>query len=322
MARLDGTNNSDSLVGGTGDDQIRALQGDDTVHGGDGNDSLDAGGGDDLMFGDAGNDRIDGESGRDTIFGGDGDDIINGSNGAADTPGNLLDGGAGRDQVTLIVGDTASGGGGRDAFSLTFDHWTLGPGAHTEGVNIDLRGLDRHGEASFIGTTLKSFERGGLTGSRLDDAIAVGEARLYVDGNEGDDELSANGAGTLVGSLGNDRLTVSGAGATLTGDDPFNFNPGGEDVFVFRSVAAVRSTITDLESVDTIDLSVLDADVTSSGNQAFTRVDAFTGHAGELLLQAAGGETLVLIDRNGDGAADPAVLTIAGEHADFDNLIL
>lgn len=86
MARIIGTNLSDTLTGTAGDDQIEGLAGadyliggggNDLLLGGDGADRLDGGSGDDRIEGGAGDDFIeDGEGGNDRIFGEDGDDTI------------------------------------------------------------------------------------------------------------------------------------------------------------------------------------------------------------------------------------------------------
>lgn len=63
-------NDTDNLVGGTGDDTIYGLDDDDTLAGGDGNDVLFGGIDEDLLRGDAGDDTFTGGIGRDTLFGG------------------------------------------------------------------------------------------------------------------------------------------------------------------------------------------------------------------------------------------------------------
>jgi serralysin len=62
--------------------------------------------------------------------------------------------------------------------------------------------------------------------------------------------------------------------------------------------------------------------MTQDGDQAFTVVDAFTGHAGELVIEVVGDTTFIRIDRNGSGVADPTELTLSGDHGDFDAFVL
>ncbi len=59
---------------------------------------------------------------------------------------------------------------------------------------------------------------------------------------------------------------------------------------------------------DVIDVSAIDADTTTSGDQAFVEVGAFSSIAGEMVISdIGGGVRLVEFDVNGDGAADMAI---------------
>lgn len=70
--RLEGTHESELIVGYNGNDRIDGGAGDDCIVGGEGNDRLEGGSGDDVILGKNGNDRIDGGSGNDKLFGGQG----------------------------------------------------------------------------------------------------------------------------------------------------------------------------------------------------------------------------------------------------------
>ncbi len=117
-----------------------------------------------------------------------------------------------------------------------------------------------------------------------------------------------SGADTVVGGLGAD---------TLTGGD-------GADTFLFRSFAdsfaGGRDLITDLQSADIIDLRQVDANTTLAGDQAFTKVAAFTHHAGEATLQFDGLKTVLGLDVNGDGVADAAI-NMTGDQTGFSNFL-
>ena len=84
-------------------------------------------------------------------------------------------------------------------------------------------------------------------------------------------------------------------------------------------------TIMDLDSLDTIDLSRIDADVTAAGEQAFVFVDSFSGAAGEATLRydppRYGTITMLDLDINGDSAADIRI-ELVGDHRAFDNFVL
>jgi Peptidase M10 serralysin C terminal len=82
---------------------------------------------------------------------------------------------------------------------------------------------------------------------------------------------------------------------------------------VLRSVAesgttgATRDVIADfLSGTDKIDFTGIDANTGAAGDQAFSMIGtaAFTGVAGQLRYQAAGTDTVMLGDVNGDGVAD------------------
>jgi Ca2+-binding RTX toxin-like protein len=132
---LYGDGGNDQMYGGAGDDTIRSgpiyevflgtfhNNGDDLLDGGAGDDTMFAGDGNDTVLGGAGNDYLDGGGGADKLVGGDGDDrIYSGGEwnpatrtAAADTAGDLLDGGNGDDELTGDAGnDTLLGGAGND----------------------------------------------------------------------------------------------------------------------------------------------------------------------------------------------------------------
>ncbi|WP_370873761.1 M10 family metallopeptidase C-terminal domain-containing protein [Caulobacter ginsengisoli] len=112
-----------------------------------------------------------------------------------------------------------------------------------------------------------------------------------------------NGDDTLIGGTGADIL-VGGAGA---------------DTFVVTAASIHASgpietdTVNDLIAAqgDRLDLSAIDADVSTAGDDAFHLVGNFTHHAGEMTLSFAGGVTVLGLDVDGDGRADYR-MTIAG----------
>ncbi|MDY7021451.1 MAG: ExeM/NucH family extracellular endonuclease, partial [Cyanobacteriota bacterium] len=148
---IEGTTESDRLVGDETDDRIFARAGNDTVAGGLGDDEIfgeedddilrgdldsrqsqvNLVGGNDTISGGAGNDRIGGKAGNDQLFGDEGDDQIWGDDGD-----DLIRGGLGND---ILLGDDFSGGEGSDTFILA-----VGEGTDTIvdfEVGVDLIGL-------------------------------------------------------------------------------------------------------------------------------------------------------------------------------------
>lgn len=85
--QIDGTENSEQLLGSSGRDLIRGYAGDDNLYGFAGNDRLEGGAGDDWLAGGngsgsgSGDDELYGGEGNDILFGEDGNDYMDGGNG-------------------------------------------------------------------------------------------------------------------------------------------------------------------------------------------------------------------------------------------------
>jgi serralysin len=142
-----------------------------------------------------------------------------------------------------------------------------------------------------------------LYGGSGDDLLnaSVGNNRVY--GEAGNDTLfSLNGGDIMDGGTGNDLIRSGMGKDTLTGGK-------GADVFTFdaptdagKGVKADEIRDFSHAEGDRINLSGIDANGATTGNQAFTFIGAtgFSGTAGE--LRYAGG--LVAGDVDGDGLAD------------------
>jgi Ca2+-binding RTX toxin-like protein len=168
---------------------------------------------------------------------------------------------------------------------------------------------------------LKSIEN--ATGSDHNDVLTGNSGNNVLNGGFGDDVINA-GAGndTIVGGYGRDVLTGG------TGSDTFVFN--GETHLQWHSSGGVATVtayevtdsswdvskadvITDFEQgSDHIDLRGIDANITVSGDQAFTFIGTsqFTGHAGELheYFWGYNGAHVVQGDVDGDGDADFSIV--------------
>lgn len=112
-----GTEASDTLNGGLGEDLIFGNQGDDTLRGyanaddlfgGSGDDALVGGSGSDRLYGSTGNDQLFGDENSDVLIGGSGNDTLSGTNATArgTREQDVLTGGQGRDR--FILGDRES----------------------------------------------------------------------------------------------------------------------------------------------------------------------------------------------------------------------
>jgi hypothetical protein len=97
--RLQGGENSDSIVGGNLADILSGLAGDDTLEGLGGNDRLFGGDGNDSLLGGTGDDTLDADLGNDSLDGGEGNDRLIAEEGGSSN----LTGGAGRDTFQINV---------------------------------------------------------------------------------------------------------------------------------------------------------------------------------------------------------------------------
>ena len=122
-------------------------------------------------------------------------------------------------------------------------------------------------------------------------------------------------ANTITGGAGNDLLAGLAGNDSITGGTGTDYLTGGtgSDRFVFKTSAdspnnSARDVIADFHhsEADHIDLYTLDANMTATGDQAFTFIGAqsFHGLAGELHYAATAGGVIVSGDVNGDGIAD------------------
>lgn len=149
-----------------------------------------------------------------------------------------------------------------------------------------------------------------LMGGKSSEALWGGGGHSHSE-DKADVIWAGAGADTLVGGAGADTLS-GGSGA---------------DVFVYQSLSDTMISAPDLiqglASADRIDLSAIDADAGQSGDQAFVLVAALNGHAGQaaLVYDPAHHQTQLLLDVDGDGAADAEVL-IKGDHKHFSGFVL
>ena len=282
----------DHVTGTTGDDTTSGGFGDDTIHGGSGKDTLSGDAGDDTLSGDLGNDRLSGGAGFDDLHGGRGNDHLNG--GADD---DILSGDAGSDVLHGGRGnDHLNGGANDDTLSGDAGNDTLSGG----NGNDDLSGGNGVDD---------------LSGGLGDDHAAGGRGNDSINGNAGNDTLSGNeGNDTIDGGTGDDTISGGAGKDVMTGGlgaDHFTFDDGD----LSGKGLKTADVITDFHHSegDLIDLSAMDADTVTAGDQGFTFIgtDAFSHTAGELHLDISGSKMLLSGDTNGDGLADFAI-TLAG----------
>ena len=267
-----GGEGADTIIGNAVANTLRGNGGADTLYGYDG---------DDLLYGGSGNDALYGGNGNDSLLGGAGADV--------------LDGGANTD--TVYYNDSTTG----LVVSLLTPSSNTGIAAGDTYISIE----------NLFGSSFADS----LSGDNNNNTIWGAAGNDYIYGNGGNDALNGgDGNDVLNGGAGNDTL-VGGAGLDQL------YGGLGADSFVFTALSdstvatAGRDIIYDFNYAqgDRIDLRLIDANVFAAGDQAFTFIGtaAFTGVAGQLHVQVAGGNTIVSGDVNGDKVADFAI-TVAG----------
>ena len=183
---LGGSAYADTLIGGTGDDRIAAGGGDDRLEGGTGDDTLLGQAGDDAIGGGAGRDFIDGGDGTDTLNGGEGNDWFNGGNG-----NDVINADAGNDTIYGDAGnDLIDGGDGNDEIY----------GGDGNDTITGREGDDR------------------ISGGAGNDILDGGDGNDTISGNDGDDGINGrDGDDNLYGFAGNDQIIGGSGNDTLLG---------------------------------------------------------------------------------------------------------
>ncbi|MGF7150493.1 Ca2+-binding RTX toxin-like protein [Sphingomonas zeicaulis] len=308
---LNGNEFGNILRGGAGNDALTGNAGNDTLDGGDGIDTASyaaaaTGVRVNLTFATAqstvgaGTDTL---IGIENVIGSAHDDQLTG-----DVGDNLLTGNAGNDLLQGGLGnDTLLGGAGVDTASYA---------TATTGVTVSLLDAAAQNTGGAGIDTLSSIENligsnhaDTLTGNATGNSISGGSGEDVIDGGSGNDTLDGgNGNDILIGANGDDIL-IGGAGRdTLTGG-------AGNDSFVYQSIvqspaSANADRITDFTLGDILDLSAVDADSVTVGDQGFTQVAAFTGTAAQLTLAFDAGTNTTTLrgDTDGNGVADFSIL--------------
>ncbi|MGZ0187760.1 MAG: type I secretion C-terminal target domain-containing protein, partial [Alphaproteobacteria bacterium] len=165
--------------------------------------------------------------------------------------------------------------------------------------------------------TLTSIER--LILSNSDDRVSGSAVQDQFDGRGGNDRF--------FGHDGNDFISSGDDNDTLQGDEG-NDTLRGADTFILRdisetAVGANRDRITDFDRAegDVIDLSLIDADPSTANDDPFTFVGAFSGAAGEAIIETVGARFVVALDVTGSGNRD-AEIFVAASALDASDFIL
>ncbi|MBT6094153.1 MAG: hypothetical protein HOH04_04680, partial [Rhodospirillaceae bacterium] len=195
------------------------------IHTGSGDDILNGSGGDDFISGGAGNDTIDGGAGNDTLAGGEGDDVVNGGTGD-----DLIVGGDLAEGTTVSVSDdgvvtqtvtTTDENGETVTLTTVADDAVIGAGDDTlsggdgDDVVIGGAGDDVIDGGAGADTLVGGIGDDKVSGGDGDDTAFGGEGNDFIEGGEGSDVLDGGAGDDIMigGSFG------EGATAVRVSDD-------------------------------------------------------------------------------------------------------
>ncbi len=169
--------------------------------GGDGNDTITGANQSDLIGGGAGHDVLYGLSGQDTLDGGSGNDHLYGQSPTGGTDGtDVILGGDGSDYLQGNAGnDTLDGGTGSDRVNGGADNDSIVGGLGNDTINGNL------GADTIAGGDGNDYLRGG----QGDDVISGGDGGDLISGDKGVDSVN--------GGAGADRFVFDGGQATISG---------------------------------------------------------------------------------------------------------
>jgi serralysin len=291
------------VFSGAGRDTVQGGAGEEYIYDQSGNDLFILRGSDDEYSSGAGNDTANGGAGWDEIsferfFDDAGGSIIN-------TEGNTCDlaktgaqnfGVFGRDHISGFEG--VKGGGGADRL-----FGTGGANEISGGGGADL--LNGRGGADRI-----------IGDQGNDRLIGGGGADVLSDGTGIDSLTGGGGADHIFGSEDSDRLTGGGGADLSLLDDGLS---AARDFVIFTRIGDSGTGLSSLSidvildfdqgglaTDDKIDLSAIDANRSLAGNQAFVfrGLGDFRAPFGEVRIIEGGGNTLVMVDIDGDGASE------------------
>lgn len=324
---LNGLAGDDDLVGGKLSDQIYGGEDNDKAYGGRGDDYIYGGNGNDTLYGNIGDDYLQGGDGNDNLYGGDGNDYLVGGLGEDE-----LGGGGGDDIIYFetvndlsgdrIAGDNQVGAKDKIVFGetifmqdLSFEELDYGNGRVSLLLNFGSDQLELRYQLStqsFLFSRVDTLEFfngyifdlenyqnwfAGVTNHSgdLDDETIIGlSSNDTINGAGGNDDIfGEDGDDVIIGGDGDDVLT-GGVGA---------------DSFIFNSLSEITDNadhITDLETVDNIDLSAITG-LDFIGDSEFSNI------VNQMRYVFENGTTAIEIDSTGDGIRDHRIVIDNGE---------
>lgn len=333
MALIKGTNGSETIDGYSSSDEIYGYGGNDKIYGYEGHDFISGGAGNDTLYGGSGDDDIYGDSGINTLVGGSGDDWFRTSarsTGLSDDY--IADFELGADRIDMRAWGVSDFTQVQALLSNTSDGGSI-LNAYTGGVShvIEIADVTR-GEfisGDFVLDTSTAARN--LSGSSSVDVLFGGRGHDTINGNGGSDKLLGGlGDDDIFGGSGNDQIW-GGIGSDLMSGG------SGDDIFRFVSVsemnsASGRDVITDFQVNDgagyddLIDFSLIDADLTRAGNQAFDFIGKsgfISNSPGELrYAYNSAGDTVIAGNIDNDSAAEFQIVLIGRHVLDASDFIV
>jgi Ca2+-binding RTX toxin-like protein len=266
-----------AAVQGIGNDSFNHIEGNDNNN---------------VLKGLGGNDSLNGGGGDDVIYGGADSDEIDGGEGA-----DVMYGGDGVDDFIVDnLGDEVHGGSGTDQVWSSVDFW----------LPADAEELLLMSGPAVIGFGNDSNNL--IWGNNNANVLSGLGGTDTIRGGGGDDNIDGcAGLDVLFGGTGRDVLTGG------TGLDFFVWN----DIAETGVTPGTADVITDFNIAegDRINLGLVDADVYTDGNQAFTFIGmaAFSGTPGEINYYHSGGNTYIQL-QTGMSADVEGVICLEGIH--------
>jgi serralysin len=301
MAIIKGTNGPNTINGTSASDTIYGYGGHDIIYGNNGNDLIYGGAGDDDLFGGLGYNDLYGGSGADWFrmtgrSTGLSDDLIGDFEFGADKIDMRPWGVSDFSQILALLNNSADGAT-LNAFYNGYAHRITVDGV-TAGQLISSDFLYNPGTAAKT-----------VNGGNYADVLFGGRGADTLNGYAGND--------ILLGGIGNDDLFGGAHNDVLIGGAGWDWSTGGSgaDIFRFRALSdstpnANRDRITDFDlDVDRIDVSAIDADPFTGGNQAFEwRGLAAFDDVGQARYQQSGGSTLISFNVDTDAAPEMQII--------------
>ena len=218
---------------------------------------------------------------------------------------------ANEDDFISTDDSTATGQRAADGSLPTSDFLKLNPDSDLVDAGVELDSIDFEGDAPDLG----AFEVGSesdsnsfdgtdgndtLTGTNNAEVFNGLKGNDIIYGGAGNDSLKGdNGNDTMYGEDGNDYL-VGGKGTDELYGDP------GDDIFYYSNVnqslpGNLRDSVGLDVGEDRIDLSLIDADISESGNQSFDLIGTsrFSGGTGQVRYDSS--NDLIQVELGGDG---------------------